>query len=226
MEERRRSPRHEVQDLRGVLVISTEARIVDVSLTGAALALTAPVRTGQGYTLKLRSQTEVVGFQGRVIWCRPVAPQRDEAGEAVPTYHAGFRFDGVLATPGERLLEVFHDSVVLSFGQRLCARFRLHTPRPVNLASEHEFEVRKISRNGMLIETDLAADLGSQCELEVDLRGVEFRPRGRIAHLISHATDGGERGRSRYQLGIEFVALDDSNRTALEGFLAPREAAR
>ena len=223
MDERRRASRYPVQDVRGILILSTEARIVNVSLTGAALELASPIRVGQTYSLTVASRSRVLRLQGHVIWCQAVAPQRDAAGEPVPTYHAGLRFDGILDPKGERLVEIFREGVVLSFGQRLCTRFRLATPRPVNLDAEHELEVRKLSRTGMLIETDLAAELNSECELEIQLAGTQLRTRGRIAYVIDHPSDASGQGRgSHFQLGVEFLALTDRDRETLERFLAAR----
>jgi hypothetical protein len=223
MAERRRSPRFQVHDVRGVLVLRVEAKIVNVSLTGAALELASPIQAGQLYNLELRSGSQTLRLRGRVVWCRPVVPQRNAAGETTATYHAGLRFDGVLDERGEALLGLFRESEVVSFGQRLCARFRLETPRPVDLATEHEFEVRKISRTGMLIETELATDLNSVCELEVELGDDAFRAHGRIAHLIAHAQSAGDAPRSRYQLGLEFIELSGRDREVLERFIAVRE---
>ena len=180
MEERRRASRTPVQDVRGVLILSIEARIVNVSLTGAALELSSPIRVGRTYSLTVASRSRVLRLQGRVVWCQPVDPQRDAAGESVSTYHAGLRFDGILDPKGEKLLEMFREGVVLSFGQRLCARFRLATPRPVNLDAEHELEVRKLSRTGMLIETELAA------ELEFRVRAGDPARRKPVAHPRPH----------------------------------------
>ena len=162
-------------------------------------------------------------LQGRVVWCQPVDPQRDAAGESVPTYHAGLRFDGILDPKGEKLLEIFREGVVLSFGQRLCTRFRLATPRPVNLDAEHELEVRKLSRTGMLIETELAAELNSECELEIQLAETQLRTRGRIAYLIDHpGDDDAQRRGPHFQLGVEFLALSERDRETLDQFLAAR----
>lgn len=223
MDEQRRSLRYPVQDVRGVLILSVEAKIVNVSLTGAALELASPIQVGQAYSLTVAGRGRVLRLQGRVVWCQPVAPQRDATGEPVLTYHAGLRFDGILDPKGERLLEIFRESVVLSFGQRLCTRFRLTTPRPVDLDAEHELEVRKVSRTGMLIETDLPAELDSECELEVQLAGTQLRTRGRIAHLIAHPGDAdAERRGAHYQLGVEFLALSERDRQTLDQFLAAR----
>lgn len=224
MAERRRSPRHLVQDVRGVLVLRVGAKIVNISLTGAALELTAPIRVGQVYTLKLRGRGQTVQLQGRVVWCQPVTAPRDAGGgESAGTFHAGVHFDGVLDSRGEQLLDVFHESIVVSFGQRLCARFRLETPHPVDLAAEYEFDVRKLSRTGMLIETDLATDLDSVCEFEVELNGDAFRARGRVAHLIAHPPGAGDSPRGRYQLGLEFLDLPTGDRQSLDRFLGDRD---
>jgi hypothetical protein len=220
MKERRRSPRYAVQDLRGVVQFSVEARLLDVSLTGAALELAAPIRVGKTYGLKLRGGGSVVRMSGTGVWCRPAAGRPGERSQAPALYHAGLRFDDVLDPRAEQVLAMVRDSAVVSFGRRVSARFRLETPRPVDVHAEHQFEVRKLSASGMLIETDLGAELDSIVEVDLQLDGAPLRTRGRIAYIVADS-GGGEAGAGvHYRLGVEFTRLSAANRRRLEAFLA------
>lgn len=226
MKERRRTPRYTVQDVRGLAVFAVEAQLVNLSLTGAALELASPIRVGGQYLLKLASAGSRVRLPGTVVWCQPAPARLDEVGEEVAVHHAGLRFHDVLGPKGEELLDVFRHSVVLSFGQRLSARFRLETPRQVGLLAEHDFEVRKISASGMLIETDLETELDSILEMELQLDGSTLPLRGRVACIIADSGVGeGPQRPARYRLGVEFQEVSDRDRAALEQFLAQQVVA-
>jgi len=67
MDEQRRSLRYPVQDVRGVLILSIEAKIVNVSLTGATLKLASPIQVGQAYSLTVANRGSVLRLQGRVV---------------------------------------------------------------------------------------------------------------------------------------------------------------
>jgi hypothetical protein len=118
---------------------------------------------------------------------------------------------------GGRLLTALRGSAGASVLRRLPARVRLEAPVPADLMSAREFEVRKISRTGMLVETDLAAELDSEFEVEVALDGHSVSCRGRIAYLIERVSPGA--GDPRFELGVEFVALGEPARRVLEEFI-------
>ena len=71
MEERRRNQRYAVQDVRGMLLLSTEAKIVNMSLTGMAVETESRLRLGRLYSLKLQHESELaIPLSGTVVWCQ------------------------------------------------------------------------------------------------------------------------------------------------------------
>lgn len=216
MDERRRSPRYAVHDVRGQLLWRLGAKLIALESGSALLELTEPIPAGAAYVLTLRRPGSVTRLAGRVVECRPAGERLDETGEAMPAFETRLAFDAGL---GGRLLEELRggDSAV-SVVRRMAARIRLRAPVPVDLTSAQEFEVRRISRTGLLIETRLAAALGSEIALEVTLEGKLLSCRGRVAYVIESGPARSRRP-SRFEVGVEFVTMSDEDRRVLEEFV-------
>jgi hypothetical protein len=221
MRERRRSPRFTVQHVHGRLVFQAAARLLALGPAGATLELEAPVRVGKELTLTLSGDGTVRRAAVVVTGCEAAGTRDDAGGEPVEHFTAEVRWaePDPDADPIAELLEPFEGETSATLGEERHARLRLAAPRPVDLAAVHPLEVRKISRSGMLVDTDLEAELDSQIDLDVGLDGERLDTSGRVAYVIELPLEAAENGR-RYRLGIEFVGLGAAGRATLDAFLA------
>lgn len=221
MRERRRSPRFSVQHVHGRLVFQVEARLLALGQAGATLELEAPVRVGKAFTLTLRRDGTVRQAPVVVAGCEAAGSRDDAGGEPVEHFTAEVRWaePDPEADPLSELLEPFEGETSATLGEERSARLRLAAPPPVDLAAVHPLEVRKISRSGMLVDTDLEAELDSRIDLDVGLDSERLDTRGRVAYVIDLPHEVADDGR-RYRLGIEFEGLGRAELATLDAFLA------
>jgi hypothetical protein len=211
--EHRRHKRYDVNDVRGSLALNAEAELLNMSLTGMAIATRAMLKVGGKCTLRIPHQGGTLTVPADVKWCRLVSTERTASGDVVPVYQAGLDFRQILDEKARQMLELIESSIVVELERRLSGRFKVVVEGPVELRAWQPFEVRRISLSGMLIETDLIAEVGTVFDLEIEPDGTPIELRGRVAHLRALAE--GERG----ELGVEFLALSAESRRALEALI-------
>ncbi len=215
--ERRRSPRHPVNDVKGTLHLCSDAKILNMSLTGMAVETNASMKVGRAYSLTLKYGNEqTIRLSGSVVWCHLRGLRRNEAGENRTVYEAGICFQEALTGRTEELARMLGATAVVAVEKRISGRFKLDVAEPVSVRSTHDFMVKTISTVGLLIETEEAAPIGSHVEVEVNLHGRTLTCRGRVAHL--HEL-GGNGDAPRTQLGIEFVEPSAAERLMVEEFI-------
>lgn len=220
MEERRRNERYAVQDVRGTLLLSTEARILNMSLTGMAVETDSRLRLGREYSLKLQHDDRMeIPLNATVVWCQLRQARGEGGGEGRIAYVSGLQFEGILSEKAHDLLAFLQSAAVVSVQTRVCGRFRARFAETVNLNTEYEFEVKKISCSGMLIATDLVAEQGSAFDMEVQLDQDMFRTRGRVAHVRPTPS---RQGGGAVELGVEFIEMSDVDRALLTNFIGRR----
>lgn len=213
--ERRRSHRFEVEGVRGSLTFRSEARIRNLSLTGMSLETADHLEVGKSYAMKLVYEEGEMRLSGMVVRSRLLGTRRLPNGDSQPVYEAGIRFDDVLNERATQLHDLLSASAQVSPDRRVTGRFEVGLPESVRLDGDHQFEVRKISATGMLIETGPAPRLGSVVEVSVPLTdGEELHAAARVAHIEPVA------GSDRHQLGVEFRDLTPSDRARLDSFIA------
>ncbi|HPC84367.1 MAG TPA: PilZ domain-containing protein [Thermoanaerobaculaceae bacterium] len=217
MEERRRNERYAVQDVRGTLLLSTEARILNMSLTGMAVETDSRLRLGRVYSLKLQHDSELpIPLTATVVWCQLRQAKGQGSPDARIAYVSGLQFEGILSEKAHDLLAFLQSAAVVSVQTRVCGRFRARFAETVALDTEYEFEVRKISRSGMLIATDLVAEQDSTFDMEVQLEDGLFRARGRVAYVRPTST---RQGGGAVELGVEFTEMTEPDRALLAAFI-------
>jgi hypothetical protein len=214
--ERRRTPRYSVKDVQGSLLFVAEARVLDMSLTGMAVETDTRLRLDRTYSLRLRREDgQDVPLTATVMWCQ-LRPAKDGAKAGSLVYTAGLHFTDVLSEKAEKLVAFLQVSAVITVQTRICGRFRARFRESVSLATEYEFEVKTVSSSGMLITSELEPEQGSVFDMDVQLNGSEIHTRGRIAY-VRRATAPGSVG--RLELGVEFVDLGETARSALLGYI-------
>ncbi|MFH1176396.1 MAG: PilZ domain-containing protein [Acidobacteriota bacterium] len=223
MDNRRRAQRYTVENVRGSLIFSVDARILNMSLAGMAVETASNLRVGRSYGFRLaHGEAEGLRLTGAVVWCRLRAIRKGAAGERAPVYEAGILFEGVLSPHAGELLAFLRNSAIVPLQQRLIGRFHLRQVSAVSLEAEYEFVVRTISASGMLIETELLPALGAVFEMRVQLNGETLVASGRVAFV----REAGELDQDQQAaVGVEFVAMSQEDRLALEEFIDRQLAA-
>ena len=218
MRERRRAPRYPVQDVRGRLLLTTTATIINMSLTGMAVESTTNLRVGRSYTLALtHGDRSGPALTGTVVWCHLKATRPSDSGETAAVYEAGIQFAGMLSEKASELVTFLRTTAILTMQDRLTGRFFVDSNESVDLNAEYEFVVRMLSAAGMLIEADISPAPSSVYEMRVTLAGTEIRPRARVAYV----RDVGEQDKRRISaIGVEFQSLSEADRATLDAFIA------
>jgi hypothetical protein len=211
--EQRRHKRYDVEDVRGSLAFNTEAELLNMSLTGMAISTRSMLRVGGTCTLRIPHGGNHLTVPARVMWCRLVGTERAASGEVAPVYQAGLDFRQILDEQAQQMLQLIESSVVVELERRLAGRFKVQVDGPVELQTSQEFEVRRISLSGMLIETALVPEVGAVFDLEIQPDGTAIELRGRVAHVLPNPNGEGS------QVGMEFLALSAEARRALEALI-------
>ena len=216
--ERRRAPRYPVQDVRGRLLLSSTATIINMSLTGMAVESSTNLRVGRGYSLALaHGEQQGPALTGTVVWCHLKATRPGDAGDTSPVYEAGIQFAGMLSEKATELVAFLRTTAILTMQERLTGRFHVAPGESIDLNAECEFSVTMLSASGMLIETDISPAPGSMYDLCVTLAGAEIRPRVRVAYV----RDIGEQDKRRITaVGVGFASMSAADRKVLDGFIA------
>lgn len=210
--QRRRHHRYDVHDVHGCLVYAMDAEVRNMSLTGLAIETQHALRVGTDYTLRLANEGREIRLRTRVQWCRLVRTTNAAHGDVVAVFHAGLDFREALGEVAQELLGFIEDHVEIELERRVLGRFRLRGAGGIELATEREFAVRRISLSGMLIQTDLTPPLDSNLDLEIRLPRELLSCRGRVAY----ARPVDREPLAGAELGIEFQDLPDHGRRALE----------
>src|SRR6188768_1499676 len=94
--EARRFRRYDVAEVRGSLLLSLDARILNMSLTGMAIETGSVLKVGGDYWLRLSQEGAPLRFKTNVKWCHLVRNERSSAGDVRAVYQAGLDFrDGL-----------------------------------------------------------------------------------------------------------------------------------
>jgi hypothetical protein len=214
----RRSLRYPVQNVQGILHFNTEARVINLSLTGLALESPLAVKVGRSYTITLRKGDEpTVRLSATVVWCHLQEIRKTQSGEPQPIYAAGVEFTDTLTEKAGQLIRFLEESAVVTVGRRVTGRFRLEHEQPASVKTAYEFVVKNVSLHGLLLESEFAPQLGMIFDIEVFLPTFTLRTEARVAHAKeARIVDK----RTVTEVGMEYVGLGDEDRTRLGSFIA------
>lgn len=215
--DRRSHERFAVAGVRGSFLLSTDARVLNLSVDGMALQTFNPLKVGREYSLKLNQGVSTIPLAGRVVWCTLVRTEPNEAGDITPVYQAGVHFERLLSGRAAELLQFIENNSVVSLEKRLFGRFRLEADRAANVDCEAEFLVKELSLAGMLIQTDLLIPVDTEHTMEVRLAERTFSTAVRVVR--SEEAEHTDDGTGPYLLGVEFLDLGDDARETLQGLI-------
>ena len=221
MRDKRRYKRFKLNDLEvhGKMVLATEVKVIDISVSGIALKANRRLNIGSDYTLKLEG-IKTISLRGTVVWCSLIETRKEPRGEMSPIYAAGMQFKDM---PTERMTELqcFIEShkigeVHVIGGTRINIRFHIKDPENVVLIYPDNFRVKTISLGGMLIECMRNFEIESRIPMEMfihDDNPLKFVGRVASCRVIE------KEGRKQYDTGIEFLDLTEKDREALASFI-------
>jgi c-di-GMP-binding flagellar brake protein YcgR len=221
MHDKRRYNRFKLNDreVNGKMVLATEVKVIDISISGIALKANRRLNIGSDYILKLEG-SKTISLRGTVIWCSLGETRKGSQGEVIPIYAAGMQFKDM---SDERTMELQYfienhkiEAVHVVGGTRLNIRFHIKEPENAILIYPDNFEVKTISLGGMLIESLRHLEIESRIPMEMfihDDNPLKFV--GRVASM--KAIDGN--GQKHYRIGIEFLDLTEADREVLASFI-------
>ncbi len=213
---KRRFKRYEVDYLHGSMLFSSDINILDISMHGTAITTTQQLAIGREYALKFSVEDAQLHLQGRVMWSVLSHSKMLKNGEVVPVYKAGIRFTNTLTDTATQLIAYIgknrHDPLEK---RMLGVRFRVQQSEGVEIDLSCAYRVRKISLSGMLIESDSLLARDRLYEMEMALDDTRVAVTGRIAYQAE--SKAGHPG--MYDIGIEFVAMNEKDHGILKAYL-------
>lgn len=215
--EARRHRRYDVADVHGSLLLSLDARILNMSLTGMLIETGSVLKVGGDYWLRLAQDDGPLRFKTNVKWCQLVRNERNAGGEARAVYQAGLDFRDGLDENARQVLSFLERHIVVELDRRLTGRFGLASLSTAAIAIRHDFEARRLSLGGMLVETVWEPALDSTVDLEVHTGRTVVRTRGRVRSVLPAIGD--PHGPPVFAVGLEFLGLDAEDQRSLAALL-------
>jgi hypothetical protein len=218
--EQRRHQRYDVDGVEGSLLLSHDARILNMSLTGLLVETSSVLRVGASYSLRVQQPQGELRFRADVQWCRFVGTRRTRDGQNEAVYQAGIDFRQSLDERAREILSFLEHNVTVELERRLAGRFRPTDPVPAEISGREPFEVCRLSLSGLLVETASPPAEGSELALELDTGAGKVEARGRVRNLEQRPlTAGTEPETARWLVGIELIDLTPTARQRLIDYI-------
>lgn len=188
MNERRRAPRYVVKNVTAVLLSSVEGKLVQVRASVLTVETSRQVPLERPCELLLRMGAGVaVRRAARVLSCRLGEIRTLPNGRTVSVYQNEVELAD--PAPADRMLEA------------------------VTFETGYFAAVKNISPYGALLETELPLMVGSTSVMQVRSGDASFQAKLCVVFSREVADPTGNR---LYQLGVEFVGIDQAQREAIE----------
>lgn len=222
MDEERRKHRRfliEGMDITCKMLFATEASLLDISLGGASISVDKRLEMGSEYSLEIESNNDtIISLKGVVVWEQLADSFKNEKGESSPVYIAGIRFNNVFTGKGEELIEFIQDSLESSTQKTRIQGVRIKLVGGKTVLDFHRsYEIKKLSMNGMLIESDhpMEESRNLRMELAIPEEKLPIKVIGRVTSCVKLQVAAGQ----RYEIGIEFLSTRDKDGERLEEFI-------
>ncbi len=218
--EKRKFRRYEVDSINGKMLYSSDINILNISVDGAAIATTQRLSLGREYVLNLHYENSTLKLTGKIVWELLSHSKTLKTGEVVPVYKAGVKFSNVMTEKAADLIRYIEKNRTGEKDKRIFGvRFNVSRPDKAIIDIACEYDIRKISLAGMLIETDMRLEIGSEYEMELYLDRTPVTVTGRISNIAETAGDGDV----TYDIGVEFVRIPEEGLKALSSFIEARK---
>ena len=201
------------------VLFTEEIELCNLSLSGACIRTLEDPHIGEEYLLRIRDEKVSRAIKCSVVWKREISSN----GSAHKTYIAGLQFLKIASDEIVILKDYMRNSGTPvatrtrdEFSPSLL-RFSFPTDTKAVLKCPRAFPVKTISLGGMLIEGERAPKIEGHYLMKLPLprRSDPIRIKGRIACVIPRK----ESRYPRFDIGIEFLTLEDPDRVRLNGFI-------
>lgn len=200
----------------GTLAWTLDARVQDISLAGMQLETHTRLVPHRQYHFRLGRDESAVLVPGRVVWSFLKGTERTGGGEIQPVYRAGIEFTGVLTDTASELLHFLEANAIITIETRLFGRFALQKDELIHLDTRAEFRLSRLDLEGLAIETESTPEVGTVCDVEMDLAGCRLRERAEVEGV--RRLDDTDHDLSEVRL--VWIGLSAESRAALVAFLA------
>ena len=208
-----------IREINGKMILVTEVKVIDISISGTSLKVNKQLNIGSDYTLKLEGR-KTISMRGTVVWCSLSGTRKVSQEETTPIYSVGMQFKDMSnerVTELQNLIESHKiGEVHVTGGTRLNIRFHITDPDNALLMYPDDFKVNVISLGGMLIECVRSFDIESRIPMEMiihDDNPVKFV--GRVASCRGIDKEGNK----QHDIGIDFLDLTEKDQEVLASFI-------
>lgn len=219
MVKRRRHKRIDLENIhvQAKTVLSSECKILDMSLKGVCVATSQWLNINNEYSIKFHLDGKPVSNKGTVRWVRLVGNKRGNNQDSIPIYLTGIEFKDVLTDSGRDIIHVLDEYSENKENRLRGNRFKINAPGKAVFNVLQEFPIRQISSGGMLVEADHELLPGGAFPWTFYFPGDDdiIRCKGRIISRLetfSHT-------KRRYNIGVEFVDMQKEDRRKLARFV-------
>ncbi len=163
--------------------------------------------------MRLISDEREVALLGTVARCRLTGM----VGADGPVYEAGIRFEDVMIDQAEQLQRMIVERGISHVERDAFGRFTLRDDDGVILEDTPEFVVRKLSRSGMLIQSEYIPVPEQRLSAEIRMHDQTLEAELRVVyvHRIEPAEpSGADGGAPRADIGVEILEISDEDRAA------------
>lgn len=204
--------------------MSTEIQLADIGIGGACIKSPHRLKLNQDYLLAFETEDSQTDIVCTVVWEDYTDIVRDIEGGYTHSYLYGLQFKDFDQGEWEEIRGTL-DGLFMSSEQRYSderrvsgLRFKFYEEKTATLLYHEKYSVKKISYGGMLIESHRRIEPEQMHTMELLLPGdshpIEFR--GRI--VSCKEIPGTEE--ERFEIGIEFLEMDDYERDRLVKFIS------
>lgn len=217
--ENRRSRRYEVKGIRGNILYTHDIEVLNISIDGMAVETKKRLDMNRTYTFKFYQKNSVINLRGKVVWSILVSKE-DDKGLIVPVYRAGIRFLDTYTEEAMAIAEFIEEHKVKTVEKRLGGiRFKIKKTDNIKIEYPESYEVKKLSLNGMLVETNTLFKKDSYHELELEIDGEILIIKSRVAYSEKILDEK----IPRFNIGFEFVEMSDKDKAVLKNFIKSLE---
>jgi hypothetical protein len=215
MRDKRRYKRISVDftKMNGNMIFAHAVKILNISISGAAVKADRKLNIGCEYTLTIASEDTRLTMKGVVVWSSLTGSIQDARGNVVLIYSAGLKFvdisdekvKEILRFIKERRHDTLKEAEIYSHNeQRLHVRVTLEVQENAALKCHDSYTIKNLSPGGMLIESYCPLEIEDQVPMEITIDGREkIKFMGRVASSRSLE----DKKPAMYELGIEFLGL-------------------
>lgn len=231
MENKRRYQRFYVDflDISGKILFSTNIKVLNISVDGVSFSTGKQLTPGGIYVLRLERRNSVLYLEGTIVWTKSNSNITEDRNLVHP-FIFGMKFNHSSDTQKREIEKFIKDNFIdyqrvenfppVMSNIRIYVRFHINNPDKATIDCAEHYKVKRISQSGMLIESVNVFELEDRVPMQMTLsenKAIAFW--GRIVTCQAlQDTDP-----QRYEMGIEFVDMSETDSTILKEFITSLE---